>query len=327
MNHIKSVLRCINGSVLFIQTHNFPDPDAVASAYGLQVLLKENGINSVICYKGRIDNTITEKMVQFLNINIVEIQEITEMPQEAEIILVDSQKGNANISKMHGNEIVCIDHHPIYKNVEYQYTDIRSDIGACASIIASYFYESGAEIDRRTATALLYGIKIDTANMTRGVSSLDLEMFYRLFPLADHRLLKTLDTSGLKMEDLKAYSSAIGSIQRVNEICFANTGMNCHEALSAAISDFILTLDSVNIVVVYSLRSDGIKLSVRSSDNLYDIGKITNEALKGIGSGGGHEHMAGGFVPFPEINGKENRDEMVKRLVLDIKDRFLEKIL
>lgn len=30
-------------------------------------------------------------------------------------------------------------------------------------------------------------------------------------------------------------------------------------------------------------------------------GKLTNEALKGIGNGGGHEHMAGGFIPFGNI--------------------------
>lgn len=323
MNHLENIISCIQKDHVFIQTHNFPDPDAIASAYGLKKLLEKAGISATICYRGRIDKTITAKMLQLLDIEVVELQELTGMSEESEIILVDAQKGNANIIKMIGNEIACIDHHPSYGSAEYRYSDIRIEIGACASIIASYFFENEIEMDKRTATALLYGIKIDTANMTRGVNKLDLDMFYRIFPLADHRLLQTLDTSELKMEDLKAYSSAIASIKNVNEICFANTGMNCHEALIAAISDFIMTLEEVSIAVVYSMRNDGIKLSVRSSRNTCNIGKVTNEALKGIGNGGGHEHMAGGFIPFSEENAQESDEEMVERLLVDIQDRFL----
>ena len=98
--------------------------------------------------------------------------------------------------------------------------------------------------------------------MTRGVSPLDLEMFYRLFPLAEHALLQKLDTSVLHMKDLRAYANAIDTIENVNRVCFANTGVDCHEALTASISDFILALDEVDVVIVSSYREDGIKLSV-----------------------------------------------------------------
>lgn len=37
------------------------------------------------------------------------------MSAESEIILVDSQKGNANVIDMQGNEVLCIDHHPTYE--------------------------------------------------------------------------------------------------------------------------------------------------------------------------------------------------------------------
>ena len=301
MQHLEHILECIHDKHIFIQTHNFPDPDAIASAYGLKVLLEKKGIGATICYKGRIDDTITAKMAQLLAIDIVEQEEITDMSAESEIILVDSQKGNANVIDMQGNEVLCIDHHPTYENQDYRYSDIRVEVGECASIIAGYFMESGIPVDKRTATALLYGIKVDTANMTRGVSPLDLEMFYRLFPLAEHALLQKLDTSVLHMKDLRAYANAIDTIENVNRVCFANTGVDCHEALTASISDFILALDEVDVVIVSSYREDGIKLSVRSSSPWCNAGKLTNEALKGIGNGGGHEHMAGGFIPFGNI--------------------------
>lgn len=325
VQHLDYIMECIREKHIFIQTHNFPDPDAIASAYGLKVLLAKKGIEATICYKGRIDGTIAAKMVQLLAIEIAEQEELTNMSAESEIILVDSQKGNANVSDMQGNEILCIDHHPTYEKVEYRYSDIRIAAGACASIIASYFLESGIAIDKCTATALLYGIKIDTANMTRGVSPLDLEMFYRLYPLAEHKMLQKLDTSVLHMKDLCAYANAIETIKNRNHICFANTGVNCNEALTAGISDFILALDEVDVVVVVSLREDGIKLSVRSSTPLCNAGKITNEALRGIGNGGGHEHMAGGFVPFTQI-GEKSFETMENELLEEIEKRFLEKL-
>ena len=283
-------------------------------------------------------------MAQLLAIDIVEQEEITDMSAESEIILVDSQKGNANVIDMRGNEVLCIDHHPTYENQDYRYSDIRVEVGACASIIAGYFMESGIPVDKRTATALLYGIKVDTANMTRGVSPLDLEMFYRLFPLAEHALLQKLDTSVLHMKDLRAYANAIDTIENVNRVCFANTGVDCHEALTASISDFILALDEVDVVIVSSYREDGIKLSVRSSAPWCNAGKLTNEALKGIGNGGGHEHMAGGFIPFGNIpqNSDANSsstdinhavsvenqpvEQRAEGLLKEMKKRFLQKI-
>lgn len=38
MSHVDDLIRLCQGHAVYIQTHNFPDPDAIASAYGLQEL-------------------------------------------------------------------------------------------------------------------------------------------------------------------------------------------------------------------------------------------------------------------------------------------------
>ena len=53
MNCLEEVIASISTERVFIQTHNFPDPDAIACAYGLSELLKAKGIDAEICYKGR----------------------------------------------------------------------------------------------------------------------------------------------------------------------------------------------------------------------------------------------------------------------------------
>ena len=96
MNCLEEVIASISTERVFIQTHNFPDPDA-------------KGIDAEICYKGSIDRTVTAKMVRLLNINVKEYISFEEFNKEDEIILVDAQKGNSNIIDMNGQEIICID--------------------------------------------------------------------------------------------------------------------------------------------------------------------------------------------------------------------------
>lgn len=50
MNCLEEVIASISTERVFIQTHNFPDPDAIACAYGLSELLKAKGIDAEICY-------------------------------------------------------------------------------------------------------------------------------------------------------------------------------------------------------------------------------------------------------------------------------------
>lgn len=317
MNRLEAILSSINSEHVFIQTHNFPDPDAIASAYGLQRLLETKGIKATICYNGRIDRVSTLRMIHELNIDIVNVQEIPSLKKTDEIILVDSQKGNINVEDMIGQIIVCIDHHPTNNVSDYKFADIRKEIGACSSIIGEYFVENGIEMDMFTATALIYGLKIDTANLSRGVSQLDLDMFYYLYPKCDMEIVQRLEHSVLQIEDLHAYANAINSIEIKGGISFANTGVDCPEALIATISDFMMSISNVYLSIVYSRKAEGIKLSVRSKYSTCDAGELCKLALEGYGNGGGHAHMAGGFIPF---NGSKEEE---LALIQNIKDRFL----
>ena len=53
---------------VYIQTHNFPDPDAISSAFALQEFLQYYGISSTLCYDGRIDRLSSRKMLDSFGI-------------------------------------------------------------------------------------------------------------------------------------------------------------------------------------------------------------------------------------------------------------------
>jgi len=48
MTKLDELVTQINREHVYIQTHNFPDPDAIASAFGLQELLKRSSASTII---------------------------------------------------------------------------------------------------------------------------------------------------------------------------------------------------------------------------------------------------------------------------------------
>lgn len=321
MTGLDKLISCIYNPKVYIQTHNFPDPDAVACAFAMKELLRARGVESEIIYKGNIDRTVAASMIRLLDIPMTEYPDEFGQKDSDEIILVDAQKGNSNIIDMRGNEVICIDHHLIHRNQEYRYADIRPEVGACSSIIASYFFENDIDIPVKVATALLFGIKVDTADLKRGVSAFDLNVFVDLHHIADLSVITQLESNIMHFEDLKAYNEALETLEICENVCFADAGADCKEAVIAAIADFVLQLDGIDLVVVYSVRNEGVKISVRSSGK-YKCGQIIINALEGIGNGGGHESMAGGFIPFKDCKLSGGKEEIGKEL----KRRFLQQV-
>jgi len=314
MTSIDRIADIVRGHEVFIQGHNFPDADSLASAYGMKVLLGHKGIDSDIIYVGMVEKFTISRMLEVLNISITLDEDEPRLTEDDQIIIVDAQKFNSNIKDCIGDEVVCIDHHPITNKPNYKFYDIRPDVGACSSIIASYFKEADITPDTKTATALIYGIKMDTLALRRGATMFDVEMFSFLFPFADASILSQLQSNTMMFDDLTAYGEAIRNIKVFNNIGIARLDVRCSDGLIAEISDFILNLHEVELCVVYAMRCNGVKISVRSELADVKAGVAIAEALIDIGSGGGHDEMAGGFVPVSNIT-EQFDDELQMRFL------------
>jgi len=156
----------------YIQTHDFPDADAVASAFALRNLFLQRGFIPVIVYAGELQTPTLFTMIERLQIPLVNANEI-EFRADDYIVIVDGCKGNKNVTDLPGDEIAVIDHHLVSNPEEVKFTDIRSHNGSCSTIIASYYKELGEPIPRDIATALYIGLEVDTALLTRKVSPED----------------------------------------------------------------------------------------------------------------------------------------------------------
>ena len=315
---LERLLAVITKPKVYIQTHNYPDQDALASAYGLQELLRYKGIDSVICYQGEIDKANTISMTEALGLELFDVDDLP-IRDEDEIILVDGQKGNVNLEEQQGEEIVCIDHHPVQDTDSYRFFDIRK-VGACATIIAEYFLENNIPVSSKVATALTYGIKMDTANLMRQTTPEDVDMFCAMYKKADIEMIRMFESHSLVMTDLDAYRKALKDLKVYGKnIGVANVGAECSEAMMGTLSDFIMSLDVVEFSVVYSYRAGGLKLSVRSEMANVDAGAIVREALAGYpGGGGGHVGMAGGFAAGLSENQADEAEYIITERIIKL---------
>ncbi|MCR5324885.1 MAG: DHH family phosphoesterase [Lachnospiraceae bacterium] len=318
--NIQDLIELCKGHKIYIQTHNIPDPDAIASAFGLQQILLNYGITSTICYDGDIDKLSSSKMLEMFNIEMFSDDEIvSQMKEEDYIVCVDSQKNAGNITDLPGNEVAAIDHHPTTSknaDVEYKYKDVRL-LGACSTIITDYYKDLGLTPSTAVATALLYGIKIDTLQFSRGVTQEDIRAFEFLNPLIDLRNMGRLEMNNLEYNDLKAYGTAIENIKVFDYFGFTHIPFSCPDAMIAIVADFILSLIEIEVAVIYCDRPDGLKFSVRSERDEIRANEVVAKALEGIGGGGGHATMAGGRVPAANIPllGEYPDNELAERFI------------
>lgn len=296
MSQIQRLISSINTEhTLFIQTHNFPDHDAVASAFALKQFFLNFHIKSNLVYEGEIQRDSLKNMIKSLKIDIRDSKEY-ELSADDKIIIVDGCKHNKNVTDLIGDEIAVIDHHNVDSPDDVPFCDIRSDYGACSSIIYSYYEESGIEIPHTVATALMIGINMDTALLTRDVSAHDVSAYSNLYSLADMRMVNTILRNYIQVKDLKFYKDAINNLKIRKNFAFCYFQDGCNQNLLGILGDFVLSLKEVDFVVLCAENKRKINFSVRNENADWNAAAFIERVLEGIGFGGGHTDMAGGII-------------------------------
>lgn len=289
-------------------THDFPDHDAVAAAFGLQYLLQSVGVESQIVYHGALQSPSLENAIKLLNIAIYHFDDAVK--DGAQIIAIDGLSG---MHAERGADICAIiDHHSLVHPAGIRYKDVRTSYGSCATIIWEYFCESKIGIPRSVATALLMGIMMDTMFMTRGVSQADLRAHSELFYLGDWELSSRLLRNSLSIENLPVFREAIQRYKRYKHFAFVSISLDCSVEVQALVADFFLGLREISVVAVLIRHSGSVRISVRSEDKSFPGDQLIKRVLQGIGQGGGHTHMAGGQIPESKYPGDTEIEKRFK---------------
>lgn len=288
------------GQKVYIQPHDFPDHDAIASAFGLQQLLRVFGIEASIIYAGTIQRESLRHFIEKLSIPAHHFTR-ADPEEDSKIVIVDGCKGNKNVLDLPGVEVGVIDHHKNDKPDDVPFTDIREEYGSCASIIEEYYHDMDVPVSEDTATALLTGIIMDTAKLTRKVTDHDLAAYARLHKRADRDYVNTLSRNNIQSDDLVYFKQLINTVVLREDVAFAFFPEGCSQNLLGIMGDFMLSVDSVHFVLLCAQNGDNIILSLRNEIPGVDASMVIRSIIQQKGFAGGHPDMAGGIIKEPEV--------------------------
>lgn len=280
---------------IVIQCHDNPDADAIASGYGLFLYYKSLGKKVRFIYAGRqrIQKSNLIMMVEKLHIPIEYVTEL--VPCEL-LLLSDCQYGEGNVTKFFASQIAMIDHHEICTESS-DFTEIRPGYGSCCTVVYSMLVNEGFEIKQNgdLATALYYGLYMDTVCFAEIKHPLDLDMMEALLP--NEFIFNCLKNSNFTLDELVITGNAIANYLYEKDERYAMVRVEpCDPNILGFISDLVLQVDNVEVCIVYNELDYGYKLSIRSCRRDVTANDLAVYLTEKIGSGGGHKKKAGGFV-------------------------------
>ena len=315
-----TTLRSLEGPVAVVP-HDNPDPDAIASAMGISIIVESVGLRADPCYFGDISHQENRALVNLLEIDMRTPGDAL-LDEFEEIILVDHSSPGTNDSLAEDTDVaVVIDHHPPRGPIDGQLVDIRPDVGSTSTIIAEYLRDLGIDPNKQLATALLYGILTDTRDFTRGVNQADFAAARDVVQIADESILEKVESPRIGQETMEILGNAIRERNTQGPVLLSCVGqITNRDALSQA-AERLLDLEGITIAIVYGFTESNVYLSGRARGTETDLGETLREALDQIGSAGGHADMAGAQLPLGILSemheSSESLGEVVRAVVTD----------
>ena len=326
---LANVLESHRGERHAIVMQDYPDPDAISTAWAHQMIAARFGVECDIIYEGRISHQENLALVQLTDLQMVRYAEGYHLDQYKGTVFVDNQGTTAALTDRFSavgiRPIVIVDHHEKQDRIKAEFTDIRQ-IGATATIYTEYIREGLLDLNKsdpehvKLATALMHGIRSETSGLIRARAE-ELEAASFLSRIADSSLLEDI----LSVKRSKTVMDVIRLALENREIreSYSISGVGFlrsedRDSIPQA-ADFLMTEENVHTAIVYGIILKGDREmvigSMRTSKVTLNPDEFLKEALGATEAGrhyGGGRRGAGGFeIPIGFLAGIID-DELVR---------------
>ncbi len=288
--------------------HPNPDPDAMASALGVSALASAIETDTVVQYPGQIRHPENRAFETVLDCEFDRIERADDIGADA-VVLVDHNEPRGFDGAETIEPVAVVDHHP--GNGEgSMFTDIRTERGSCASIVADYIRERGwsnrVNADGRSltpalSTALLYGIQSDTTSFTRSCTQAEFDAAAYLFPATDPDFLDRIANPQVDSETLEVKARAITDRTVDGSFLVSHVGAVSNLDSLPVAAEELVRLEGITAAIIIGECDGHIHVSGRSRDDRVHMGKAVSRALDVIpdANAGGHARMGGGQAMLP----------------------------
>jgi nanoRNase/pAp phosphatase (c-di-AMP/oligoRNAs hydrolase) len=308
---------------------DFPDPDAISSAFAHQLISAQFDIAVDVVYERRISHPQNIALVRLLDLDLIRYSEGFDLSRYTGAVFIDNQGTTTGLleplSKAHVPTLMIIDHHERQERLHAEFTDIRR-IGATATIYAEYIQEGLLTLDRshpdhiKCATALMHGIRSETNELIRAkedefLAAAFLSFFY------DPALLSEILRQQRSSRVMDVIKKALENRTVLSNVSVSGIGYLRAEDRDAIPqgADFLLTEENVHTAIVFGIIIDGSREVLNGSMRTLKLTVDPDEFLKetfgkderGIFFGGGRQHAGGFEIPIGFLSGS-SEDEFAK---------------
>lgn len=321
---LAQVLAAHQGEQHVVVLQDYPDPDAISSAFAHQLISARFEIEVDILYGGRISHQQNIALVKLLGIELVRYSRALDLGRYDGAVFVDNQGTTCgevvDALKAAGvPALIVVDHHEIQDRLQPEFSDIRRT-GATATIYAEYLQQGLIEMDRSrkdhvlAATALMHGILTDTGRFIRA----NAEDFYAAAFLSEFRdagLLEQIMSQARSKQAMEIIRQSLGNRVVVDGFSIAGIGYlraEDRDAIPQA-ADFLLTEENVHTAIVYGIvtgsddREEALVGSMRTTKITIDPDEFIKDVFGKDATGhyfGGGKPSAGGFeIPIGFLSG------------------------
>ena len=327
VSKITEVLGSHRGEKLIIVLQDFPDPDAISSAFAYQLISAAFDIECDIVYNGKVSHQQNVALVKLLGIELIHFNGTIDLKKYSGAVFVDNQGTTADEIVRHLEEagvppLVVVDHHELQHRLEPVCQDIRRTFGSTATIFAQYLEQGIVQMDKSrkehvmVATALTHGIITDTNGLTRACAE-DFHAAAFLSQFRDPDLLEQIMNQAHPKQTMEVIHRALEDKVTVEGFSIAGVGYLRAEDRDAIAqtADFLITEENIHTAVVYGLVTgadidEAIIGSFRTRKITLDPDEFIKEVFGKDSAGnyyGGGKVSAGGFrVPIGFLSAGES---------------------
>lgn len=313
---LRALLEAVAGRHhVVVLTHNDPDPDALATAFGLATLLRRHGHAATLTYGGLLGRAENRAMVRILRLRFRVVDQLAIADFDA-VALVDTQPtaGNHSLPPTIEPRIV-LDHHGRRRSTGGGYHDVRPSYGACATIVGEYLQVAGVPWNERLATALFYGIKSDTLGLARGAHEADATLYLALHQSVNQSWIGQIEQAPLSWFYYQALQRGLTRARVNGKVVLTHLDEIHRPDIVGELADLLLRAEGIEWSVVTGQFSGQLVLSVRTRNEVVNAATLVREAVGTRGSTGGHGHMAGGRLPLAGRDPTVERERIEARLL------------
>lgn len=299
-----------------ILTHDNPDPDALTAATVLAKVLRSGfGRHATPAYRGIIGRAENQEMVRSLGLRFSQARRL-EPESYRYVALVDCQPatGNSPLPDDLAPEVV-IDHHPRRQRTSASpFHDLRNNYAATATIVAEYLLAAGIPATRREATAIVYAIRSETLDFSRGADEADRLIHDHFNARALPRLLGRIQNPRLPLNYFETLREALANLRGVDTLVMSRLGAVAQPDIVPEIADLLLRMEGRTWSLCSGLYEDRIYCSIRATNPRAEASRVMRRLVGRRGRGGGHGMIAGGWLPAAGGGGTEAVSRQQDRL-------------